>query len=53
MSLLDLSNTIIAGPEYCSIAKAQDKGLKIAFMKVLNEEMNKTCKEIYENTRNQ
>lgn len=53
MSLLVLSNTVKAGPEYCTIAKAQDKEFKTAFMKMIevhNDEMNKPLKEIYGNT---
>ena len=51
MSPLEANNSATAGPENCSIAEAQEKGLKTAFMnmiKVLKEEMNKPLKEIYE-----
>jgi hypothetical protein len=39
-----------AGPEYCNIAKAQDRDLKIALVniiKTLKEELNKSLKEMY------
>jgi hypothetical protein len=41
------------GPENCNIVKAQDTDLKITFInmiEVLKEDMNKSLKEIYENT---
>jgi hypothetical protein len=52
MSPLELSNLTTAFPEYCNIAEAQEMGLKITFMnmiEVLTEEMNIPLKEISEN----
>ena len=56
ISPLEPSNSTKAGPEDYKIAEAHEKELKTAFMKmieVLNEEMNKSLKEIYENTNKQ
>lgn len=53
MAPLELSNPNTLGPEYYNIAKAQDKGLRIAFMYMTqahNEKNNKVFKEINENT---
>lgn len=53
MSPLELSSPTTEGPENCSTAEAQNKGLKMAFMNIimiLKEEMNKSFKEMYENT---
>ena len=44
------------GPENCNIVKAQDTDLKITFInmiEVLKEDMNKSLKEIQENTSKQ
>jgi hypothetical protein len=51
MTLLGPSNPSTVDPKKCNIAKEQDKDLKIAFMnmiEVLKHKMNKSIKEIYE-----
>ena len=53
MSLLEPSYPTTAGTEYSNIAEAQEKDPKTAFMsmiEVFKEEMNKSLKEIQENT---
>jgi hypothetical protein len=53
MSLLEPSYPTTAGSEYSNIAEAQEKDPKTAFMsmiEVFKEEMNKSLKEIQENT---
>ena len=50
---LKANNPTTADPEFCNIVEAQDKDLEIAFMNIIEvfkEEMNKSFKEIYENT---
>lgn len=51
MSLLEPNNPTLADSESCNVAKAQVKGLKIAFIntiEVLAKEVNKSIKEIFE-----
>jgi hypothetical protein len=42
----------VAGPERGSIAEIEVKDIKIAFIKVLNDEMNECPNEIYKTQRN-
>lgn len=46
MSPLALSNPTIAGPEHYNIAEAQDKALKIAFIKMIEVFKEKTSKSL-------
>lgn len=53
MSPLEPSYPTTAGPAYSNMAKTQDRDLKMAFMnsiEVLNEEMDRSPKEIQGNT---
>ena len=52
MSPLEPRNPARLGSENYSVAEAQDKDMKITMnmREVLNEEMNKSLNEIYENT---
>lgn len=55
MSPLKSSNPTTSSSEYSNIAEAQEKKLQIAFMNMIEvpkEEVNKSLKEIYENTNN-
>jgi hypothetical protein len=52
MSSAEPSNPATLGTKICNVAEAQDRDFKIAFInmiEVLKEDMNKSCKEIYEN----
>lgn len=57
MSPVEPSNPTTTGPGYSKIAKAQEKkNPKRAFMymiELLKEEINKSVKEVYENTNKQ
>lgn len=56
MSLLEPSPPTTASPEYSSIAEAQEKDLKINYIKMIEfikEEINKSLKEIQEDTNKQ
>ena len=47
------SNLITVGSEQCNMAEAQDKDFKggfICMVQVFKEEMDKSIKDIYENT---
>lgn len=51
MSLLEPKDPNMADSESCNMAKAQVKGLKIAFInttEVLTKEVNKSIKEIFQ-----
>lgn len=53
MGPLEPRNPIIASPEKCKQAEAQDKDFKVVFVnmiEILREEMNNFISEIYENT---
>jgi hypothetical protein len=53
MSPLEPSNPYTAGLKHCNRAEAQEIDLKIVFMiiiEVLRKEMNKSLKDVYENT---
>lgn len=53
MGPLEPRNPIIASPEKCKRAEAQDKDFKVVFVnmiEILREEMNNFISEIYENT---
>ena len=56
MPQLEPTDPTIAGPEYPNIFKSWIKGLKTAFMSIIEvfeQEMNKFLKEIYENANKQ
>jgi hypothetical protein len=56
MSPPNLSNPTKVGPEYFNLGEAQEDVLKMAFInmiEVLQEEMNNSIKEIYENTNDE
>ena len=53
MSAQEPSNLTTVGPENCNTAEAQDKDLKVDItnmIEVPEEDVNKSLKEIYENT---
>jgi hypothetical protein len=55
MSPLESNNPTIVASEKCNRSEPKDKDLKIAFMnmmEILKEEMDKSSKEVYENTNN-
>lgn len=54
MSPPDLSYLTTASPEYSNTAEAQTKDVKSNYMKIiefLKEEVNKSLKEIHENSK--
>ena len=54
VSPLEASSPTAPGPEYCSIAEAQDKDLKIVFMNIIavfKEEVNNLKKSMKTQTK--
>lgn len=52
-STVEPSNPMTAAPKYSNIVKGQERFLKTAFMnmiEILNDKMNKSPKEVYENS---